>query len=257
MKRILIPALMLMLTSCTSVGAEQIRYEYGVFLGLGSEDTGKMEDYRIIVLEAQYFTEEQIHSLKDTGHTVLSYINVGALENFRPYYGSYEKFTLDVYENWEEEKWVDVSAPEWQGFMSELSQQLLGKGCDGLFVDNTDVYYHYHRDEIFDGLTEILSGFKEQGAYVSVNGGDVYLSEYMDRYGELPVTDAVNQETVWSSIDFDSGTFGKNPDEERAYFTDYLSRIKGMGKDVYLLEYTTDQALIKKIAGFCDDRGYT
>ncbi|MBQ8979423.1 MAG: hypothetical protein IJ080_06660, partial [Oscillospiraceae bacterium] len=81
--------------------------------------------------------------------------------------------------------------------------------------------------------------------------------EYMDRYGELPVTDAVNQETVWSSIDFDSGTFGKNPDEERAYFTDYLSRIKGMGKDVYLLEYTTDKALIKKIAGFCDDRGYT
>ncbi|MBR4223478.1 MAG: endo alpha-1,4 polygalactosaminidase, partial [Oscillospiraceae bacterium] len=215
----------------TSQDTDKILYEYGVFLGLDRDDIGVMESYRTIVLDAQYFTAEDIQSLKRSGHTVYSYINAGALEDFRPYYKDYEIYTLDVYENWEEERWVDVSAPKWQAFMSDLAGELMSKGCDGLFVDNVDVYYHYHDDKTFDGITAILSGFKDMGAYVSINGGDVYVTEYADRYGKLDIMDAENQETVFSSIDFGRGTFSSNDEEERRYFMDYIERVGSMGKD--------------------------
>ncbi len=233
-----------------------VNNEYGVFIGLDRDDTAVMEPYRIIVIDAQYFTKEDIQALKASGHTVLSYINLGALESFRPYYEEYEKYTLDVYENWEEERWVDVTVPEWQEHMAELSSQIMEKGCEGLFVDNTDVYYHYHTSEVFDGITAILREFKNNGAYISTNGGDVYVSEYAEKYGDLDIIDAVNQETVFSSIDFNSGTFGKNSAAERDYFIEYLDTVSAMGKDVYLLEYTTDKSLIKAIDRFCHEKDY-
>lgn len=246
---------MIMLTGCLR-SEKTIVYEYGVFLGLESDDLSKMEKYRVVVLDAQYFSEANIKRLKQSGHTVLSYINLGALEDFRPYYKEYEQYTLSDYENWEEERWVDVCAPEWQQFLSELSKKLLEKGCDGLFVDNVDVYYHYHTDEVFDSIVSILSEMKAQGAYVSINGGDVFVSEYADRYGDLSALDAVNQETVFSAIDFDRGRFYANDEEERSYFSDYVRRVGEMGKDVYLLEYSTDKALIREIDRFCAENGF-
>ena len=253
--KFIMPIIMI-LTSCSTAGSG-IPYTYGVFLGLDGKDISAAEEYRTVVIDAQYFSADDIAELKQNGHMVLSYINLGALENFRPYYKEYESCTLDVYENWEEEKWVDVAAPRWKDFMSELSVKLLDKGCDGLFVDNADVYYHYHTDSVFDGITDILRSFKKAGAYVSVNGGDVYVSEYADRYGCLDVIDAVNQETVFSEIDFDSGTFSSNSAKEREYFTEYINRVNSFGKDVFLLEYTTDKKLIAEIDSFCREKGYT
>ena len=142
---VLLLAIVVLLTGCSSEVQEE-QAEYGVFLGLGREDIVLMEDYRIIVLDAQYFLPEDIERLKQSGHIVLSYINLGALEDFRTYYGKYVGYTLSEYENWEEERWVDVTIPEWQMFVEDLAEELLEKGCDGLFVDNVDVYYHYHTD---------------------------------------------------------------------------------------------------------------
>lgn len=241
-----------------SGGSSGIKYEYGVFLGAEPEDISQMEPYRIIVLDAQYYSKEQIDGLKDSGHTVYSYINIGSVEDFRPYYDKYEPLTLGEYENWEEERWVDVSSGEWQSFvLDELAPGILEKDVDGFFADNCDVYYNFPSDEIFDGTAAILKGLKDTGAYVSINGGDRFVTEYTDRYGTLNgVMDAVNQETIFSKIEWDSGTFSSNPDEEREYFQDYAERVAGYGKDVYLLEYTTDKKLIKKIAAYCDEKGF-
>ena len=116
-------------------------YEYGGFLGLDSGDVRRMEDYETIVVEGQLFTKDEVCALKENGHRVFSYINVGALENYRSYYDDYEEYTLDVYENWEDERWVDVSARQWQDFLIEdLAADMKEKGFDGLFVDNLDVY---------------------------------------------------------------------------------------------------------------------
>lgn len=253
---ILILLSIMLLAGCSAKG--EIKYEYGVFLGIDSSDIGKIQEYKIIVIDAQNFTKEEISELKESGHTVYSYINIGSVEDFRPYYDRFKDITLGDYENWEEEKWVDVSKPEWQTFiLDELSVGILDKGVDGFFVDNCDVYYNYPDDEIFGGVADILKGLKGTGEYVSINGGDAFVTKYEEKFDTLDdIMDAVNQETIFSRIDWDEDSFSANPDDEREYFQEYAELVSSYGKDVFLLEYTTDKALIKDISEYCSEHGF-
>ena len=236
-----------------------IKYEYGVFIGAGPENIDDMLAYKKLVIDAQYYSADEIAQLKESGHTVYSYIDLGSVENFRPYYDRFEKYTLDVYENWEDEKWVDVSQEEWQTFVvDELAVSMVDKGVDGLFVDNTDVYYHYKTNEIFDGVTAILKGFKALDTYVIINGGDCYVKEYAGRNDSISeVMDAENQETVFSRIIWEDESFSSNEDTEREYFQQYVELVDSYGGDVYLLEYTTDNDLIDDIDNYCDEHGFS
>ncbi|MBQ6020024.1 MAG: endo alpha-1,4 polygalactosaminidase [Clostridia bacterium] len=260
MKKHLLPSLILLLTLLLcGCGRETPRqYDYGVFLSAEAEDLDAFPPYRTVVLDAQYFTAEQIAKLKSDGCTVYSYINIGSIEDFRPYYNGYEDLTLGEYENWEEEKWVDVSSPRWQSFIADtLAPELLAKGIDGFFVDNCDVYYHYPTEEIFDGTAALLRALKATGAYVCVNGGDEFVTEYLDRFGSFSdALDAVNQETVFSKIEWEKNSFSANDAEERKYFQDYVETVAAHGGDVYLLEYTKDKALIEKINAYCEEKGF-
>ena len=141
--------------------------------------------------------------------------------------------------------------------VDDLAAKLVEKGVDGLFVDNCDVYYHYQNKGTFDGLTTILKGFKLQGAYVVINGGDEYVRTYAKRNGTLDaVMDAVNQETVFSKIEWDTDSFSENPKSERDYFKSYVELCDKKGCDVFLLEYTTDSSVKRKIRKYCKSKGY-
>lgn len=227
--------------------------EYGVFLGASREDLSKIKKYKKVVIDAQYFEKEDIDKLKNNGQTVYSYLNVGSIENFRSYYEAYKDITLGEYEHWEEERWIDVSKKEWQDFLlNDLSTQLLNKGVDGFFIDNIDVYYEYQTTNIYQGIETILKGLKNKNIYVMVNGGDTFVEEYLNINHQLYcILDAVNQETVFSKIDWDKNSFSKNDDEERKYFQHYVETVKNMDRDVYLLEYTKDEKLAEEIYNYC------
>ena len=263
MKRLLICLLVIsiLVTGCTGAVSRggSFTYDYGVFLGAEPEDIEYMKSYETVVVEGQAFSKKDVSRLKEAGHTVLSYINVGSIEEYRPYYDDYSQYALDVYENWEDERWVDVTAPEWQDFVvNELAAELRDKGFDGLFVDNLDVYYHYPSEESFEAITSILRSFKSLGFYVSINGGDVYVTECLERYDSArDIFDAVNQETVFTKIIWDKkDKFDKQSGSEREYFQEYLEMVHEKGVDVYLLEYSKDKKMEKKVREYCDEKGY-
>ena len=198
------------------------------------------------------FTRKDIGILHENEVTVYTYLNIGSIENFREYYADYEKLALGDYEHWEEEKWMDVSSPDWQKFIGSLARELYEKGVDGFFIDNCDVYYYATTASIFDGLTVILQDVMSLGKEVIINGGDVYVTEYRERYGTAKdIMTGVNQESVWSGIDFDKGTFYEQNKDVRDYFCEYVESCKADGAEVYLLEYTTDSKLIQKIEEYC------
>lgn len=231
--------------------------DYGVFLNADASSLERFKRYDLIVIDAQYFTKKDIESLHQNGTKVYTYLNIGSVENFREYYKTYEKFTIGKYEHWDEEKWVDVSVPAWQKFIEQLSKKLFEKGVDGFFIDNCDVYYYAPRKSIFEGLTAILQNVMTLKKAVIINGGDTYVTEYRERYGAVDhIMTGVNQESVWSGIDFDKGTFNEQTRETREYYSKYLEACKADGMEVYLLEYTTDEKLIKKIKKYCKDKNF-
>ena len=231
--------------------------DYGVFLNADASSLEQLKKYDLIVIDAQYFNKSDIELLHQNGTRVYTYLNIGSIENFREYYTAYEKLTIGRYENWDEEKWVDVSDPDWQKFIEQLSQELFEKGVDGFFIDNCDVYYYAPRESIFEGLTAILQNIMTFDKAVIINGGDTYVTEYRERYGDINhIMTGVNQESVWSAIDFDKGTFYEQTKETRDYYCKYLEACQADGMDVYLLEYTTDKKLIHKIKKYCNEHDF-
>lgn len=231
--------------------------DYGVFLNADASSLEQLKKYDLIVIDAQYFTKNDIELLHQNGTRVYTYLNIGSIENFREYYTAYEKLTIGRYEHWDEEKWVDVADPDWQKFIEQLSQELFEKGVDGFFIDNCDVYYYAPRESIFEGLTAILQNIMTFDKAVIINGGDTYVTEYRERYGTIDhIMTGVNQESVWSAIDFDNGTFYEQTRETRDYYCKYLEACQADGMDVYLLEYTTDKKLIQKIKKYCNEHDF-
>ena len=254
--------ILIVMTCCTGLaGAEQaptFKYPYGVFLSI-CENIEQFADYEIVVIDAQYYPKEELDAFRSKGHKVFSYINIGSLEDFRDYYDEYKDLSLGAYEHWEEEVWVDVSQKRWQDFMlNDIAAGLLEKDIDGFFVDNCDVYYVHPKQEILEGLTVIMKGLKATGKKVIINSGDTFLDTYCEQGGKWDdVISGINQESVFSTILWDEGTFGTAEPEDHEYFVSYIDRYGSQGAEIYLLEYTIDEELVKEIKAFCEERGYT
>lgn len=232
--------------------------EYGVYISDTYEELPEDVECDALVIDAQYYSRDQISKLKENSGMVLSYINIGSIEDFRDYFNDYSSLILGPYENWDEEYWIDVSDGAWQEFiLGDLAVQIKDKGVDGFFVDNADVYYYYPSDSTFDGITTILQGLKSEGMYVVVNGGDSYVTDYLNAGDSLDdILDGVNQESVFTSINWDENTFTENDSETQAYYLDYLSSVAEQGKDVYLIEYTADEQLTQDIYKEAHGLGY-
>lgn len=231
--------------------------DYGVFLNVDDSVLDQLGAYETVVIDAQYFKEKDIEMLHENGTIVYTYLNIGSIETFREYYKTYADLAIGDYENWEEEKWVNVADKDWQEFMDTLAGKLKKKGVDGFFIDNCDVYDYAYKKDIFDGLTVILKKIRAMGKPVVVNGGDIYVTAYQSRYGSAAdIMTGVNQESVWSRIDFTTKTFHTQKKTEREYFCQYLQACKADGMDVYLLEYTSDHKLIRRIKKYCRKKKY-
>lgn len=163
---------LLLFTSSSFAGATK---EYGVFIGMNKNQVLKLKGYDVLVVDAQYLSARNIKRLHKSNKKIYSYLNVGSIENFRPYYSQFKSIILGKYEDWPEESWVDVSSGKWQKFMFEKGKELRNKGIDGFFVDNADIYYISPKQKIYNGLTTILKSLKTQSTDIIVNGGDAYV----------------------------------------------------------------------------------
>ena len=241
----------------TETTVSEAKYAYGVFLSV-TRNIDRLKDYETVVIDAQHFTKEQIEAFKARGHKVYTYINIGSLENFRPYYKEYKDLKLGKYEHWDEEIWINVADRRWQDFMlNNMIPDLTAKGIDGFFVDNCDVYYNYRKPGILDGLTSIMKALVATGKAVLINGGDCYLDAYCKNGGSWrDVITGINQETVFSKIIWDKNKFGRAGKEDHKYFLSYIERYAKQGADIYLLEYTKDKKLIKEIEEYCANKGF-
>lgn len=245
----------LIFSSCLSAaGTSVLPKNYGVFIGMEAKDMEKLYDYEEVVIDATYFTKAQIDTLHQNGVTVYSYINLGSIENFRDYYNDFVSLTLSDYENWPEERWIDVANPKWQNFfIHTMAKNLVEKGVDGLFIDNVDIYYLYHTEAMYNGIKDTLLGLKKtyNNIPIIINGGYEFIETSLENEFDLTtVLDGINQESVFAAIDFDHDCFTKNTLEERMQLLEYFEEVHEKGVAVYIIEYTKSDALIKELQAY-------
>ena len=253
-----IKVLSLILIFSTVACSTRTKSEYGVYISDTYDELPANVSCDTLAIDAQYYNAKEILKLKESNGTVLSYLNIGSIETFRDYFKDYESLILGKYENWEEEYWINVADKAWQNFIvNDLASALIDKGVDGFFIDNTDVYYNYPSQEIYDGITKILTSLKAKDMLVYINGGDTYVTKYLKENGNLDVVlDGVNQESVFTTIDWDNNTFNENNEETKEYYLEYLSSVASDGKQVFILEYTDDLELTQKIKSKGAELGY-
>ncbi len=250
MKKIINLAFVLvLLVSCKQ---EVANLEYGVFIGLN--DPSNIKGYDLIIIDADHLEKEKIDRLKQNNNQVYSYLSIGTLEEYRDCFDEFKQYSFEVYDDWPDEYWMDVSKKEWQDYLISKSEEYKEKGIDGLFLDNTDVYGVHTNEEIYDGLVDIFSKINKLDLKIMVNGGDVFVRKAVEAQ-DIKI-DAINQETVFTAIDFENNTLGKREKEDGYYYKDYLNFARENGIEVYLLEYGSDEEIAKEIRDYCKRNGF-
>lgn len=230
---------------------------YGVFLGMEPDAVMNLTGYDLLVIDGAYFTGEEIARLKAGGSRVYSYLNVGSLETFRPFFSDFSHLILAPYEDWPEEYWVDVTAAEWQEQVLAQGTALAEKGVDGFFIDNTDVYDHSPTPAVLQSLVDLLTALGGQGQDLIVNGGDVFVrAAVLSPPQPLVTITGVNQECVFTSIDFEGGRLTEQEEETRQYYQQYVEDCRAEGLAVYLLEYADTDRLLPEIASYCEAQDF-
>jgi hypothetical protein len=230
---------------------------YGVFIGISPQEKYLLENYQIVVIDGQYFSKEDITELKNKGKKIYSYLNIGSIEDFRPYFSQWKDNFLGNYENWEEEYWMDVSNSNWQDYIVKtLAKNLIDKGIDGFFVDNFDVYYNYQQEKIYHGLEEILKNLKFYNKPVIINGGDYFIQRYLQEHEKI-FFDGISQENVFTSIDFKHKQFYKQNENVKKYYLNYLDICQRSDLKIFLLEYGKNKDILNEIKQYCDEKGYS
>jgi len=226
---------------------------YGVFIGVDSDQLQRFADYDIVVIDAAYYSKEDIDIIHQNNTIVYSYLNLGSLEDFRDFFEDFKHLSLGEYDDWPGEYWVDVSNAGWQNHIHAQAGLLIEKGVDGFFIDNTDVYYLYQTQSIFEGVVAILNKLAEYDKDIILNGGDVFVTDAIIKPDSpLVQITGVNQECVFTSIDFDNQLLIPQTEEDTIYYQDYLAQCKNKGLVVYLLEYSDNNDSFDAIKEYCD-----
>ncbi|MDO5095626.1 MAG: endo alpha-1,4 polygalactosaminidase [Peptostreptococcaceae bacterium] len=246
-----------MLLIFQTVACSKEKKDYGVFIGLEPESLEQLFDYKKVVIDASYYSEEDIRRLHQHGVKVYSYLNIGSLEEFRDFYAEFEHLVIGDYKNWDDEQWVDVSDEGWQRNIDLQAQDFVQKGVDGFFLDNADVYYHFPDEKIFQGLLSIFANLNRLEKELMVNGGDFFVTKaLLEEQNPSIRIDAVNQECVFTNIDFEKKELILQEEETSDYYKEYLQKCKRKNIEIYLTEYAKDKSGEKQIAEYCKQHGY-
>ena len=238
--------------------------DYGAFLGRSDNDVTSFSNYKYVSLELDEFGDSNLKRLSGKGVNFLAYLNVGALENYRDYYDDYESITFKDYEEWPDERWIDVSNTEWQSFVvNTLAKGFKDRNAFGVYLDNVDVYT-IAKDEAKDysafatGLKNIIKGVSDLGLKVMINGGSEFLDDMNDQESDVfNYIWGYHQEEVFSLItDYEKNTFSTQNKDDQDYYQEIAALMKEKGKEVFLLEYTTSESLKKTIQDYCEQKQY-
>jgi polysaccharide biosynthesis protein PelA len=214
----------------------------------------EFRDYGLVVLDSIH--HPPIRPLLEQKKTVIGYISLGEVENYRDYFKAVEKEGI-LYEknpNWPDSRFVDVRDTRWtKRVIEELVPRLLHKGFQGIFIDTLDNPAELERRDPnkFKGMTEgaanLVKAIRRHypRIYIMLNRA----------YEILPAVDgqidAVLGESVFTEIDFEKKTYRLADTKVYRQQVEWLQAAKNRQPrlKIYTLDYwtPTDTAGVARI----------
>lgn len=112
-----------------------------------------------LFFDDQAFTSQEINQMKVKANggkrMVVSYINIGAAENYRYYWKERWKLHCPLwlkktYDGYKDEIWVKFWKKDWQeiiyGNDNSYMKKIIDAGFDGAYLDNVEAYYFLYND---------------------------------------------------------------------------------------------------------------
>jgi len=209
--------------------------------GIGSGDlegdiAKRYAPFDLVIVDGDEATPRQVAELREHGAIVLAYLDVGTIEPGRPWFSRAKPFRLDLWKNWGE--WfADVSQPGYRKLIvQEVAPAMLGKGFDGLFLDNVDMISGHRAQtagmhQLVAALAQLVHGISNRHEYLFAQNGEDVIGPM------LADLDGWNREDVTSTYDFDHHRYVHQPQHEVRTALAALRRIRRAGLLVTATDY--------------------
>ena len=190
----------------TIVNADWVLYTNGPNLDeiMNSNASLFIIDYSSDGTDKKAFTKTQIGNLRNSGKTILAYLNVGAAESWRYYWKKLDKgIILSPLQGWQGEYYIKYWYDSWISIVKEYLGKIVNAGFDGVMFDWVNIYMSQtlqidtkksQRDlkyAMADTLRKVVSTYPNL-KYAFVNGDDL-LVEFPDliKYVRYVVVESV------------------------------------------------------------------
>ena len=182
----------------------------------GVDSVEEMADFQLAIIESRNHSPEDIERLKKAGVYVVGYITIGEDDSLHrgngkgP--GGYASWYLDadrdgkpdMNPNWKS-YYVNAGDPLWQERILKGVAEIVGKGCDGIFMDTVDTVELY--PETREGMISLIRKIREKFPHIIMvqNRGFPVIKD------TAPFIDAVMYEDFSIQYDWQKDKYTKLP----------------------------------------------
>lgn len=220
----------------------------------GKDNESKIKEYKIAILQPDYFTVKQIKEIKKGNTTPVAYFSIGEINKIlRDKNGKVLPFYIDKNKDGKPDRneiwnsyYVNPGEKEWIEYSWKKIKRIFKKGFDGLFLDTVDTVDIY--PELKESFIKYINNLKKSypDKLLIINRGFSIIESVS------PYIDGVVFECFSTYYDFKTGKYEKWKDKELKWTERIMRKLKKLNIKIYVLDYARKED--KKLMEFSIER---
>lgn len=211
----------------------------GNLAGGPEQVASRLGGFGLVVVDGEEASAAEVEALRARGTLVLGYLSVGTIERWRSWFAQVKRYRLGKWADWKDEWYADVSRAGLRREIEEsIAPAILGKGFDGLFLDNVDMIETPNHRGQRSGMQALVNGLAglthDEGRLLFAQNG----AWGLQKLGLADAIDGWNREDVTWTYDFDRHRYVHNPPREVKAALAELRDFAARGLIVSATDYT-------------------
>lgn len=220
----------------------------------GKIDVTNIKGYKLLVLEESIYTKEDIEILKKNNTKVIAYLSLAEINADAKYYSYLKDYTLGKNNLWNSFH-LDLSSAKLRNKLLTITNEIIEKGFDGLFLDNIDNACMFGPNPQFkDDLIGLIKEIREQNeAIYLVQNSGLEIIERTAKYINM-----VALESVITHYNFETKTYGlRDKTESNKRLINLNELVDKYQLHILLIEYANTLSLFNETKNLLIKSGYS